>query len=97
MFYAQTLGVPARVGVDDESVIAGEQLFDDIDRTACHTRRWETAIHEVESLSHQVIYPYTDVLLHDMGEVFLMDAPMALPRHRNGERHRYEASGLCAP
>jgi len=68
VFYAQTLGVPTRVGVDDESVIAGEQLFDDIDCTACHTRRWETGIHEVESLSHQVIYPYTDMLLHDMGE-----------------------------
>jgi len=68
VFYAQTLGVPTRVGVDDESVIAGEQLFDDIDCTACHTRRWVTGIHEVESLSHQVIYPYTDMLLHDMGE-----------------------------
>lgn len=68
VFYAQTLGVPARSGVDDESVIAGEQLFDDIGCIACHTRRWETGAHEVESLANQVIYPYTDMLLHDMGE-----------------------------
>jgi CxxC motif-containing protein (DUF1111 family) len=68
VFYAQTLGVPARAGVDDESVIAGEQLFDSIGCTACHTTRWETGAHDVESLSHQVIYPYTDLLLHDMGE-----------------------------
>jgi CxxC motif-containing protein (DUF1111 family) len=68
VFYAQTLGVPARSGVDDESVIAGEKLFGDIGCTACHTRRWETGAHEVGSLSYQVIYPYTDMLLHDMGE-----------------------------
>lgn len=68
VFYAQTLGVPARTSVDDESVIGGEHLFDDIGCTACHTRRWETGAHEVESLSYQVIYPYTDMLLHDMGE-----------------------------
>jgi CxxC motif-containing protein (DUF1111 family) len=68
VFYAQTLGVPARAGVDDESVIAGGLLFDDIGCVACHTRRWETGAHEVESLSYQAIYPYTDMLLHDMGE-----------------------------
>ena len=68
VFYAQTLGVPARVGLDDQSVTAGQQLFDDVGCTACHKRRWETGAHEVESLSYQTIYPYTDMLLHDMGD-----------------------------
>ncbi len=68
VLYAQTLAVPARIGLDDTSVIAGEQLFDQLGCAACHTKRWETGAHEVESLSYQAIYPYTDMLLHDMGE-----------------------------
>ena len=51
---------------DDESVIAGEYVCDGLGRAACHTKRWETGSHAIEPLADQVIYPYTDLLLHDM-------------------------------
>ena len=35
---------------------------------ACHSPRHNTGKHEVPALSGQVIFPYTDLLLHDMGE-----------------------------
>jgi CxxC motif-containing protein (DUF1111 family) len=68
VLYAQILGGPTRVGLDGESVVAGEGMFDDLGCTACHAQRWETGAHKVEALGYQVMYPYTDLLLHDMGE-----------------------------
>ncbi|MCZ7532222.1 MAG: thiol oxidoreductase [Acidimicrobiia bacterium] len=68
VFYAQTLGVPARVGLDDASVIRGQAIFESIGCDACHIERWKTGDHEVDALANQTIYPFTDMLLHDMGE-----------------------------
>ena len=56
------------MGVDDESVIAGEIVFENLGCAACHRGRWDTGTHEVGALAYQAIYPYTDLLLHDMGE-----------------------------
>jgi CxxC motif-containing protein (DUF1111 family) len=42
VLYAQTLGVPARVGLDDISVVEGERVFDGLRCAVCHTTRWET-------------------------------------------------------
>jgi len=67
IFYSQTLAVPARKGVTDASVVAGEELFDSVRCSACHIARWETGDHPVAALSNQMIIPYTDMLLHDMG------------------------------
>ena len=67
VFYAQTLAVPSRPFAFDETVREGELVFEDVGCTACHTRRFTTGDHEVEALAGQVIYPYTDLLLHDMG------------------------------
>lgn len=68
VFYTQTLSVPSRAFAEDESVVEGEALFVDLGCTSCHIRRWETSDHEIGAVSNQVIYPYTDLLLHDMGE-----------------------------
>ena len=36
---------------------------------ACHTPTYKTGLHpEIPELSNQIIHPYTDLLLHDMGE-----------------------------
>ncbi len=67
-FYLQTLGVPARRKVDDPQVRAGEQLFAQAGCVACHVARIVTGAHPtVSEMSHQVIHPYSDFLLHDMG------------------------------
>lgn len=67
-FYAQNLGVPARRQVNDAKTNAGEVLFESIGCAQCHTPTWTTGDAEAMPwLSNQVIYPYTDLLLHDMG------------------------------
>ncbi len=68
-FYALTLSVPARRDVDDQEVLEGKQFFDQINCTACHVPKLQTGISDVaDALSNQVIRPYTDMLLHYMGE-----------------------------
>ena len=67
--YTQTLAVPAMRNTEDEQVKQGARLFVQSQCSACHTPRYETGdSHPLEPLRGQVIYPYTDLLLHDMGE-----------------------------
>ncbi len=68
-FYVQTLAVPARRDVDDLEVVRGKELFREAKCAGCHVPRLETGNHTgIAELSNQVIWPYTDLLLHDMGE-----------------------------
>ena len=67
--YTQTLAVPAMRNTKDDQVKQGARLFVQAQCSACHTPRYETGeTHPLEPLRGQVIYPYTDLLLHDMGE-----------------------------
>lgn len=74
-FYSSTLSVPARRDVDDEEVLRGKQLFNDISCAACHIPKIETGAHPIAVLANQTIRPYTDLLLHDMGEDLADNAP----------------------
>lgn len=67
-FYCRTLAVPAPRDIDDKTVIKGEQLFTQIDCAKCHTPKQRTGPTDISALSNQNFYPYTDLLLHDMGE-----------------------------
>lgn len=68
-FYVQTLAVPARRRVDDPQVRRGEEVFAAAGCAACHTPTLRTGVLVgVPEVSHQTIHPYTDMLLHDMGE-----------------------------
>jgi CxxC motif-containing protein (DUF1111 family) len=68
-FYSSHLAVPARRNADDAEVQAGKTLFEDAGCTGCHVPRYVTgASVEHPELSEQVIFPYSDMLLHDMGE-----------------------------
>ena len=67
-FYNQTLAVPAMRDVDDPQVRDGARLFLEAGCAACHTPSHTTGQHPVPAVSGQVIFPYTDLLLHDMGE-----------------------------
>ena len=68
-FYSQNLAVPARRDVDDPQVLAGKQVFYDIGCTTCHNPKFVTS-RDAEGAAQrfQLIWPYTDMLLHDMGE-----------------------------
>ncbi|MBD1577583.1 c-type cytochrome [Vibrio sp. S11_S32] len=68
-FYSQHLAVPIRRNTTDPSVIRGQQLFENVGCASCHTPEIKTAqSDELPSLSNQTIHPYSDLLLHDMGE-----------------------------
>ena len=67
-FYFQTLAVPAQRDFDLPGVKKGRQLFETIQCASCHAPKFITGTHEIAALSVQTIYPYTDLLLHDMGE-----------------------------
>jgi CxxC motif-containing protein (DUF1111 family) len=67
-FYTQTLGVPARRSLDDPKARQGEQLFYAARCAGCHVPTLRTGyLRNIPEVSNQVIHPYTDLLLHDMG------------------------------
>lgn len=69
VFYARNLGVPARRDVADPQVLTGKRVFHDTGCPACHRPTFVTARDSAEpEQSLQLIWPYTDLLLHDMGE-----------------------------
>ena len=68
-FYSKTLAVPGRRGFDNPFIVEGEKLFQQANCHACHVESFTTADDpNFPELSNQKIYPYTDLLLHDMGE-----------------------------
>ncbi len=67
-FYMQTLGVPARRNVNDAQVLTGKKIFNNIQCNSCHIAEFRTGVDMTfPSRSNQKIFPYTDLLLHDMG------------------------------
>ena len=68
-FYVQTLGVPARRDLNDAVALRGEELFTSLSCATCHQPKLQTGTLEgVPEVEDQTIYPYTDMLLHDMGD-----------------------------
>jgi CxxC motif-containing protein (DUF1111 family) len=72
-FYTATVAPPARRGARDPQVLAGQKLFAQAQCVVCHRPSYVTADGPFprltsKALSGQTIYPYTDLLLHDMGE-----------------------------
>lgn len=74
-FYTQTLAVPQRVRFDEPEVQAGERLFHEIGCASCHVAQLETGDHPIRALRDQIIQPYTDLLLHDMGPELADERP----------------------
>ena len=69
VFYTRNLGVPARRGAGDARVLEGKRLFYESGCTGCHRPKFVTARESAGAeQSFQLIWPYTDLLLHDMGE-----------------------------
>jgi CxxC motif-containing protein (DUF1111 family) len=67
-YYIKTLAVPGRRDVDDPAVKSGKKIFSSIGCNGCHVSKYITATDVLyPELSNQVIYPYSDLLLHDMG------------------------------
>lgn len=75
-FYFQTLAVPARRNVSKN--VKGEMLFNKIGCSSCHAPSFKTSTSSIAALSFQNIYPYTDLLLHDLGEALSDERPAFL-------------------
>ncbi|MDY6859746.1 MAG: di-heme oxidoredictase family protein [Pseudomonadota bacterium] len=68
-FYSRNLAVPARPDIDDPQVLHGKQVFYETGCISCHTPKFVThRLTDQPEQSFQLIWPYTDLLLHDMGE-----------------------------
>lgn len=69
-FYTRNLAVPHRRDADNKLVLAGKKRFYDMGCQSCHTPRYQLPKTDDDHLEQhgQVIYPYTDLLLHDMGD-----------------------------
>lgn len=67
-FYSENLALPRRRGVEDQRVLAGKKLFYESQCVACHVPKYVTS-RRAPRPEHrfQLIWPYTDLLLHDMG------------------------------
>jgi len=69
VFYSSHLAVPERRNASDSNVLRGKAMFYASGCTACHTPKHATQSDwPLPALAGQLIWPYTDLLLHDMGE-----------------------------
>jgi CxxC motif-containing protein (DUF1111 family) len=76
VLYARTLAVPARRNGKAPRTRRGEVLFTEARCSACHVPSFTTAaVPDVPELGGQLIHPYTDLLLHDLGRGLADDRP----------------------
>ncbi|MDE0523589.1 MAG: c-type cytochrome [Boseongicola sp.] len=67
-FYSRNLGVPARRDVGGATVLRGKEIFYGTGCTSCHRPAFVThRLADQPEQSFQLIWPYSDLLLHDMG------------------------------
>nr|WP_169053180.1 di-heme oxidoredictase family protein [Rhodobacter xinxiangensis] len=77
-FYARNLGVPERPRAGNAQVLLGKRMFHEAGCPACHISKFVT--HRLDGRpeqSFQLIWPYTDLLLHDMGDGLADNRPEA--------------------
>ncbi|CAM1368370.1 di-heme oxidoreductase family protein [Tenacibaculum xiamenense] len=69
MIYSTSLSVPIRRNFDDEEVLKGKHLFREMKCASCHIESFTTSSYSFNrSLENIKIRPFSDFLLHDMGE-----------------------------
>ena len=77
-YYSRNIGVPARRNMDAPDVLAGKKVFYALGCTSCHQPKFVTArLENQPEQSFQLIWPYSDMLLHDMGEGLADNRPEA--------------------
>lgn len=67
VFYLKTLRPPRRRNANNPKIKAGEKLFGQIGCASCHVPRLVTGASSIPQLNKKEFFPYTDLLLHDMG------------------------------
>ena len=78
-FYTAHLAVPARRNVDDKAVLQGKKAFYDLGCIACHQPKYVTSRNAARKEHRfQLIWPYSDFLLHDMGKELADNQPVGV-------------------
>ncbi len=68
MVYTSLVAVPKRRAWSTPDILAGKATFNALGCGSCHVSRHVTGTdHPLEEVRGQLIWPYTDLLLHDMG------------------------------
>src|SRR3546814_7524485 len=97
-FYSRNLAVPARRNLDDPQVLAGKRVFYESGCVGCHRPKYVTRRDSIGAeQSFQPIWPYTDMLLHDMGEALADNRPKAGASGSEWRQPRERGIGLTAP
>lgn len=65
--YLQTLKAPIQRTQNYAEVMQGKAIFTQIKCASCHIPQLQTGFSPVSALSNKTFFPYTDLLLHDMG------------------------------
>lgn len=74
--YTRLLGPPERRDTGDPEVVRGAELFATSGCAGCHRPQLTTgAVTDLPELAHQTIAPYSDLLLHDLGDALADDRP----------------------
>jgi len=76
VLYSRSLSVPVRRNYNEQNVLRGKKIFSDMNCVACHIPKMQTGNdHPLAGMRNQTIRPYTDMLLHDMGDALSDSAP----------------------
>lgn len=67
-FYTENLAVPVRRNAQAPEVLRGQKIFNRVGCASCHTPGYRLPSDAGALYANQTIWPYTDLLLHDMGE-----------------------------
>ena len=75
--FIRNIALPARNKASNSNAQEGRTLFYKLQCSGCHTPRYRTEElpGEFDHLSEQIIWPYSDMLLHDMGEALADNRP----------------------
>jgi len=82
-FYAENLAVPARRRASFPETLAGKRVFYETGCVSCHHPKFVTR-RDAGNKAHafQLIWPYSDFLLHDMGEGLADGQPVGVATGR---------------
>lgn len=99
VFYQATLAPPARRAPNDPKVLHGQKLFAEAQCNTCHRPSYITQASpnpqlSSKALNGQSIHPYTDLLLHDMGDALADGRPDFLANGRQWKTPPLWGTGL---
>ena len=94
--YTQLVGVPRQRNAQDPEVQRGAVVFRGLGCASCHMPTLKTGPSEVAEVADQVIPPYSDLLLHDLGHGLADNRPDFLASGREWRTAPLWGIGLTA-